>query len=115
MRSRLAESHDVVTFADGRIFERGSRPQFLADLPVGRVWSFRDVDRRAPAGGAASGRPQKMEAIGVLASGIAHEFSNLLTVIGGRRRADPPAGVVRRPGSQRCRRLGRGRWTARRR
>ncbi len=38
-----AESHDVLDFRDGRTFERYSRPQKVADMVVGRVWSFRDV------------------------------------------------------------------------
>lgn len=38
-----AESFDEVVFADGRVVERYSRPQRLADEVVGRVWSFRDV------------------------------------------------------------------------
>ncbi len=85
----FAESRDLVTFTDGRVFERVSRPQFLGAVPVGRVWSFRDVtDARERE--ARLWQAQKMEAIGVLASGIAHEFSNLLTVIGGR------AGLIRR-------------------
>lgn len=42
---------DLVTCRDGRIVERFSRPQLLADRPVGRVWSFRDItdQRRAEA------------------------------------------------------------------
>ncbi len=38
-----AQTQDIVELHDGRLFERASLPQRVADEVVGRVWSFRDV------------------------------------------------------------------------
>jgi diguanylate cyclase (GGDEF)-like protein/PAS domain S-box-containing protein len=37
------ESDDTIEFKDGRVFQRLSKPQYIAGEVVGRVWSFSDV------------------------------------------------------------------------
>jgi len=46
LNGEVAESHEIVELVDGRIFERFSMPQRIAGIPVGRVYSYRDVTER---------------------------------------------------------------------
>jgi PAS domain S-box-containing protein len=41
-----ASAFDVLELADGRFFERHTRPQWVDGVAVGRVWNFRDITER---------------------------------------------------------------------
>lgn len=75
-----AVSFDTIRFKDGRIFERYSQPQRVGDQIVGRVWSFHDVTQAFHMEDELR-QAQKMEAVGRLAGGMAHDFNNMLMLI----------------------------------
>ncbi|MGH7994878.1 MAG: PAS domain-containing hybrid sensor histidine kinase/response regulator [Opitutaceae bacterium] len=75
-----AESFDMLEFKDGRVLERYSKPQRLGGVITGRVWSFRDITDRKKLE-ARLLRTQRMESIGTLAGGIAHDLNNILAPI----------------------------------
>jgi len=76
------EFFDVLAFRDGRVFERVATPQVMDGSIVGRVINFRDITEQKNLEHQLR-HVQKMEALGTLAGGVAHDFNNILTVIMG--------------------------------
>ncbi len=74
-------STDVVELLDGTTMERHYAPVRGSDgTYYGRVWTFHDITERKKLEQQFL-RAQRMESIGTLASGVAHDLNNILTPI----------------------------------
>jgi len=74
-------SRDEIELIDGTILDRYSSPVRGRDGKYfGRIWTFRDITERLKLESQFR-QSQKMEAIGKLAGGVAHDFNNILAVI----------------------------------
>ena len=76
------KSYNLLNFKDGRVYERYSAPQVIDEVIVGRVICYRDMTEQKNLEHQLR-HAQKMEALGTLAGGVAHDFNNILTVIMG--------------------------------
>jgi PAS domain S-box-containing protein len=82
LKARPTEiSKDEIELKDGTVLDRYSAPVLGNDGKYyGRIWSFRDITERKKLE-AHLLQSQKLEIVGRLAGGVAHEFNSILTVI----------------------------------
>jgi two-component system cell cycle sensor histidine kinase/response regulator CckA len=74
-------SREEIELKDGTILDRYSSPVTGTDgTHYGRIWSFRDITERKRIE-AQLFQSQKMEIIGQLAGGVAHDFNNILAAM----------------------------------
>jgi len=74
-------SKEEIELMDGTVLERYTAPVLGSDGKYyGRIWSFRDITERKQLE-AHLLQSQKLEIVGRLAGGVAHEFNSILTVI----------------------------------
>jgi PAS domain S-box-containing protein len=69
------EEIDLLHFKDGRIFERYSRPIFLPEWVMGRVWSFRDITERQRLTEISHTQSKLMEAVFDCVPGLLYLYS----------------------------------------
>ncbi len=80
LNQRIPVNNEELLLQDGRVFSRDYTPIVLGPDRSGHLWTYRDITEKTRLEQQIL-RAQRLESVGTLASGVAHDLNNVLSPI----------------------------------